>query len=71
MARDNRMAKPLKNMPHNIAQCFRNGEPWPSIPGTGRTPYPPFCRQIRRAAMRADSKIVGRPLPGWVPPPTR
>ena len=24
-----------------------------------------------RAVMRAPSKITGRPLPGWVPPPTR
>ena len=27
--------------------------------------------QMRLAEMRADSKMVGRPLPGCVPPPTR
>ena len=24
-----------------------------------------------REVIRADSKMTGRPLPGWVPPPTR
>ena len=26
---------------------------------------------IRLAEIRADSYIIGKPLPGWVPPPTR
>jgi len=30
-----------------------------------------YSLQINLAQIRADSKIVGKPLPGWVPPPVK